>query len=241
LTGRARTFQDNERRTKSQLPCFSSKIGCLANTSALRSSERGVEAFEAGLGPKLSGFVVIPKRRRSFRQLEPFRFPPRVDVNIRPEGAGFVERSDPHEPEIGSSSIVAPDRGLALGAAIDVVRTILSRHWYGYWIAAEQLDRLSLDDGVEYESAARQPLAVVAMAAVDKHWFVEELVADGSARAAAAELLCHGANDPSEANSSSVVRAHVLPHLVMPIGPVVTAFRAPVVQVMSDAAVPENL
>ena len=29
--------------------------------SALRLSERGVEAFEAGLGPELSGIVVIPE------------------------------------------------------------------------------------------------------------------------------------------------------------------------------------
>jgi hypothetical protein len=55
----ARDFQDNERGTKSQLPLFSSKIGCLENRSALRSSERGVEAFDAGLGPELLRFVVI--------------------------------------------------------------------------------------------------------------------------------------------------------------------------------------
>jgi hypothetical protein len=35
--------------------------------------------------------------------------------------------------------------------------------------------------------------------------------------------------------------AHVFPHLVMPVRPVVAAFRAPVVQMMSDAAVPEHL
>src|SRR5206468_3203573 len=43
------------------------------------------------------------------------------------------------------------------------------------------------------------------------------------------------------ANNSLVMRPDVFPHLVMPIGPFVSAFRAPVVQVMSDAAVPENL
>src|SRR5881396_2842007 len=48
-------------------------------------------------------------------------------------------------------------------------------------------------------------------------------------------------NDPNQANRSLVVRPDVFPHLVMPIGPFVSAFRAPVVQVMSDAAVPENL
>src|SRR5437773_132567 len=44
-----------------------------------------------------------------------------------------------------------------------------------------------------------------------------------------------------EAGGPLVVRAHVLPHLVMPVGPVVAAFRAPVVQMMSNAAIPEDL
>src|SRR5438128_4605719 len=48
-------------------------------------------------------------------------------------------------------------------------------------------------------------------------------------------------NNPSQANSSLVVRADVLPHLVMPVGPFVPALRAPVVQMMCDAAVPEDL
>ena len=72
------------------------------------------------------------------------------------------------------------------------MRTVLARHWHGYRLAAEQLDRLSLDDRVEYERAARQSLTVVAMTAVDEHWLVEELVTDGSARAAAGDFLCHG-------------------------------------------------
>src|SRR4029077_3872196 len=38
-----------------------------------------------------------------------------------------------------------------------------------------------------------------------------------------------------------VVRADVFPHLVMPVGPFVSALRAPVVQMMSDAAIPEDL
>ena len=113
-------------------------------------------------------------------------------MDVRLKGAGFVERSDAHEPEIGPLAVVAPDRGLALGAAVNVVRTVFARHRHGFRFAAEQLDRLSLDDRVEYESAAGQPLAVVAMTAVDEHWLVEELVADGSTRTAAGDFLCHG-------------------------------------------------
>src|SRR6266545_5199263 len=40
---------------------------------------------------------------------------------------------------------------------------------------------------------------------------------------------------------SLVVRADVLPHLVMPVGPFVPALRAPVVEMMSNAAIPEDL
>src|SRR5882757_7723522 len=47
--------------------------------------------------------------------------------------------------------------------------------------------------------------------------------------------------DANEANSSLVVRADVLPHLVMPVGPFVPALRAPVVQMMSNASIPQNL
>ncbi len=159
---------------------------------ALRvTAERGVKSFEASLGPELAGVVVIPERRRSLRQLEPLRFRARVDVHVRLHGAGLVERSDAYEPEIGPAPIVAPDRGLTPWAAVDIVSTIFARHRYGYRFAVEKLDRLSLDNRVEYEGAARQPLAVVAMTAVDEHWLVEELVADRSAGAAAGDFLCH--------------------------------------------------
>ena len=37
------------------------------------------------------------------------------------------------------------------------------------------------------------------------------------------------------------MRADVLPHLVMPVRPFVPAFRAPVVEMMRNAAIPEDL
>ena len=65
---------------------------------------------------------------------------------------------------------------------------------------AEQLDRPRLDDCVEYERAARQPLAIVAVTAVNEHWLVEQLVADGSAGAATCDFLYH-VNEPNGANN----------------------------------------
>src|SRR4029453_7095332 len=104
--------------------------------SALCLFERGVEAFEAGLRPKLSGFVVIPERRRSLRQLEPLRFPSGVDVYVRLKSGGLIERSDSHEPEIGPAPVVAPYRGLTFRAAVDVVRTVLARDRHSHRLTA---------------------------------------------------------------------------------------------------------
>ena len=112
-------------------------------------------------------------------------------MHVRLQSAGLLERSNAHESEIGPAPVVAPNRGLTLGTAVDVVRTGLAWHRYGYRFAAKQLHRPSLDDRVEYECAPRQALAVVAMTAVDEHWLVEELVADGSAGAAAGKFLSH--------------------------------------------------
>src|SRR4030095_6280491 len=144
---------------------------CGSKRSALRLSERGVEAFHAGLGPELAGVVVIPERRRALRQLEPLRFPPGVDVHVRLQGVGLVERSDADEPDIGPAPVVAPDRGLTPGAAVDFVRTVLARHRHGYRLAAKQLDRLSLNDRVECERRAPQPLAGGATTAGDGRLF----------------------------------------------------------------------
>src|SRR5258705_7769117 len=89
---------------------------------ALRvTAERGIEAFEAGLGPELACLVVIPERRRSLRQLEPLRFCACVDVHVRLQRARLVERSDAHVAYVGFMSVVAPDRGLTTGAAVDFV------------------------------------------------------------------------------------------------------------------------
>ena len=147
--------------------------------------------MDAGLWPELAGVVVMPERRCPLGEVEPFRFIMSVNVHVRLQGAGFVQRADAHEAEIGPAPVVAPERGLTPGAAVDVVRTVLSWHRYGYWLAAEQLDRLSLDDRVEYERAAGQSLTIVAVTAVDEHWLFEELVTDGSAGASACDFLCH--------------------------------------------------
>jgi hypothetical protein len=161
-------------------------------SSALRFPERSVETLEAGLRPELSGVVIISKRRRSIRQLDPFRFVLGVDVHVWLQDARLVERADAHEPEIESVAVVAPDRSLTPGAAVDVVRTVLARHRHGHGLAAEQLDRLRLYDRVENKRAARQPLAVVAMTAVDEHRFLEELVSNGSAGTATGDSPCQG-------------------------------------------------
>src|SRR6266550_2445913 len=41
--------------------------------------------------------------------------------------------------------------------------------------------------------------------------------------------------------ASSEVRAHVFPHLVMPVRPFVPALRTPIIEMMSNAAIPQDL
>jgi len=156
------------------------------------SSERGVQAFEAGFGPEFARIVVISKRRRSFRQLEPLHFPAGEDVHVRLQGTRLIEGADAHKSKIGLVPVVAPDRGLTLGAAMDIVWSVLAWDRHCYRFAADQLDCLGLDDRIEHERAACQPLAVVAMTAVDEHRMGEELVADGPAGTATSKFLCHG-------------------------------------------------
>src|SRR5204862_1686227 len=48
-------------------------------------------------------------------------------------------------------------------------------------------------------------------------------------------------NDPSEGNASLVVCSDLFPHLVMPVRPFVPTLRAPIVQMMSSAAIFEDL
>ncbi len=189
-SGRVHAARRAQRREGAPAPPRRDAARC--GQSALPLSKRSIEAFESVLGPELAGLVVIPERRRSLRQLEPLGLRARVDVHVRLQRARVVERADAHEADVGSMSVVAPDGGLTFGTTIDVVRTILARHGHGHRLAAEQFDRPGLDDRIEYKRAARQPLAIIAMAAVDEHWFFDELVADGPAAAAAAEFLGHG-------------------------------------------------
>src|SRR4029077_11191261 len=127
-----------------------------------------------------------------FRRLEPLRFPAGVDVHVRLQGARLVECAGAHKSEIGLMPVIAPNGGLTLGAAVDIVRSVLAWHRHCYRFAADQLDCLGLDDRIEHERAACQPLAVVAMTTVDEHRLGEELIADGSAGATASKFLCHG-------------------------------------------------
>lgn len=110
-------------------------------------------------------------------------------MHVRFQSSGFVERPDAHEPEIRSAPIVAPDSRLTLGAAVDIMRAVLAWYRHGYWFAADQLNCLGLDNRIEHERAACQPLAIVAMTTVDEHRLGEELVANGSAGTAATKIF----------------------------------------------------
>ena len=96
-------------------------------------------------------------------------------MHVRLQGAGLVERAGADKSDIGFMPVVAPDGGLTLGTAVDIMRSVLAWDRHCYRFAADQLDCLGLDDRIEDERAACQPLAVVAMTAVDEHRLGEEL------------------------------------------------------------------
>lgn len=150
-----------------------------------------MKPFETRFWPQFFRRVIIAERWRSLRQLQPFRFPSSVDVNVRLQSIWIVQRADAHKPEIRPAAVITPDGRLAFGTTVNVVSTILARHRDGYWLAAKQLNGRSLNDCVEYEGAACQPLAIVAVTAMDEHRFYKKLIADRAARAPADEFFCH--------------------------------------------------
>src|ERR1044072_3025650 len=75
---------------------------------------------------------------------------------------------------------------------------------------------------------------------MDEHRFFEKLIPDRTTRATAGEFLCHRGMI-REPKSSLVMLADVFPHLVMPVRPFVSALWTPIVQMMIDAAVPQDL
>src|SRR5690606_7982027 len=116
-----------------------------------------------------------------------------MDVHVRLYPMRLVQRADANESQVGPPAIVAPERDLAIGTAVDVVwPTAVRRHTDRLRLAPEQRDAVGLDQCIDDEGAACLPLAIQAMAAMNEHRLGGEHVAHRAARASARHVCRHG-------------------------------------------------
>ena len=133
--------------------------------------------------------VKLAKSRCSLRQFNPRHFGFGVNVNIGTESARGIESADANEADLRPMTIIAPEGNVALWAAVDFMRSERARHRNGPQPASQNPDRRGFDDGVEHESAAGVPLAIGAVAAVHRHWLVQQFIANLPAGATATEFF----------------------------------------------------
>ena len=122
--------------------------------------------MQAFLRPDLFGVIIVPKGRCSLEEPKPRCLSASVNVDIRSKGTGVVKRSNANESDLGAAAVVAPNRNLALAAAIDVVWTISTGNRSGFQRPAYELDGRSFNDRINNKCAACVSLTIRAVAAV---------------------------------------------------------------------------
>src|SRR5688572_30161941 len=127
-------------------------------------------AFKAFLGPELRGPVVLRHRRRARRKDDPWLLGFSVDVDVRRQAIGLVERSDPYEADgIAGAGVVAPDGNAAPGAARDLLPlAAVGGRVDDFHLSGEKLNAISFDERVQGERRTCFALAPTAVAAVDE-------------------------------------------------------------------------
>src|SRR2546428_4320261 len=99
-----------------------------------RPAERGLAPLEACGRPELLRVVVGVEGRDRFRQPDPGQLGPGVDMHVRRDGGGIIERAAPDEQDFGPAAVLAPDRHLARGAPEDPIRAAaVERHGDRLW------------------------------------------------------------------------------------------------------------
>ena len=120
--------------------------------------------------PLLLHLIVHVESTGLFREGKPRDLGPNKDVDVGLNVVRAVQGCNPKKSQLRATTIVAPDGDSASGASIDVVRaTALGWHRNRLRHAREDLKTVRLDQCVDGEGAARVPLAIRAMATVDKH------------------------------------------------------------------------
>src|SRR5207253_519693 len=141
------------------------------------------QAFPALARPHVVELVDRLERRHALREREPRHLAPREDVDVRRDGARIVERPGTDEQARARDDVVAaPYGGAARIAEEDVVPLPAAagqrERPRG---SAARGDAFLLDPVVDHEGAARDALAVAAVAYVHDQRAVAELVPDRAA------------------------------------------------------------
>lgn len=156
-------------------------------TIAARLGAQRLAAGQALGRPGLPRVVVFGDCRRAFGQHDPGLLGGSEDVDVGRQAVGIVERADAHEAHgVAGTAIVAPHRDAARGAAPDLLAAAARRRrHHRLRLAAQQLDAIGLDHGVERECRAGLALAPAAVTAMHEQRLCRHAISDLPAGAAA--------------------------------------------------------
>lgn len=141
--------------------------------------------------PELRGIVIRLERGNAIGQSHPRQFRARVDMHIGRECGRLIERAHAHEAQLLAPAIIAPERGLAFGTAMDDVRTpAIGRHRNADGLALHH-HAIGLDQRIEHEGRARLPLTILAMTAMHEHRRTREPILHRTAGTGAGESNLH--------------------------------------------------
>src|SRR4051794_2083582 len=156
-----------------------------AGGSGVARDAQGLDPLEARSRPELTHLVELLEGRSARREVDPRHLRARVDVDVGRDPRWIVERSRAHEPHL-RPPVLAEDRDLARRAAEDALgAAVVPRHVDRWWVAGEHFDAIVLDQHVDDERAARLPLTVAAVTAVNEERVRRQPVANAPAGAAA--------------------------------------------------------
>lgn len=159
---------------------------------AANSPMDSAPALETCRGPQHLHVVVDVKCRDRFGQLNPRQPRTRENVRVGRQGSGIVQRANADEAKRRASAVVAPNRGVANGASIDVVwAAAFGGNGNRLGLTRNERNTIRLDHRVDYEGTPRLPLTVTAVTAIDEHRRGAELIPHGSASTTTFEVRGH--------------------------------------------------
>jgi hypothetical protein len=83
----------------------------------------------------------------------------------------------------------------------------IRRHRQRHGLAGKHNDAVRLDNRVEHKRASGLPLAIAAVAAMDKHWVRRESVTHRAAGATTCQIVITVGHDPSEGEKNAATSA----------------------------------